>query len=61
VPKAEEGGADTELHYVEVNQDTEEPYANVADEGKHQSINLSIFGNYATIYECFFINIQELE
>jgi hypothetical protein len=28
---------------MEVNQDTEEPQASVADEGKHQRINLSNF------------------
>jgi hypothetical protein len=61
VPEAEEGGADTELQYVEVNQDTKEPQASIADEGKHQSINLSIFGNYPTIYECLCIYVQELE
>jgi hypothetical protein len=61
VPEAEEGGVNAELQYVEVNQDPEEPQANVADEGKHQSINLSIFGNYATIFECLYIYVQELE
>jgi hypothetical protein len=61
VSEAEEGGADTEVQYVEVNQDTDEAQASVADKGKHRSINLSIFGNYATIYECLCIYIQELE
>jgi hypothetical protein len=34
VSEVEEGGADVELQYVEVIQDTEEPQANNADEGK---------------------------
>jgi hypothetical protein len=42
VPKAEEGGADTEL-YVEVSEDTEDPQANCADEGKPRCIVLSVF------------------
>jgi hypothetical protein len=29
--EAEEGGADAELQYVEVNEGTEEPQANLAD------------------------------
>jgi hypothetical protein len=45
VPEAEEGGADVELQYMEVIQDTEEPHANIADEGKPRFINLSVFGN----------------
>jgi hypothetical protein len=45
VPKAEKGGADVELQYVEVNEDTEEPQASIADEGKPRCINLSVFGN----------------
>jgi hypothetical protein len=34
VPEAEEGGADTELQYMEVSEDTADPQANYADEGK---------------------------
>jgi hypothetical protein len=34
VPEAEEGGAEAELQYVEVIEDTEDPQANPADEGK---------------------------
>jgi hypothetical protein len=45
VPKAEEGGVDAELQYVKVNEDTEEPKANFADEGKPRYINLVDFGN----------------
>jgi hypothetical protein len=30
---------------VEVNEDTEEPQANFADEGKPRCINLNVFGN----------------
>jgi hypothetical protein len=33
VPEAEEGGADVELQYVEVSEDTEDPQANYANEG----------------------------
>jgi hypothetical protein len=43
MPEVDEGGADAELQFMGVNQDTEEPQASVADEGKHRSINLSIF------------------
>jgi hypothetical protein len=34
VPEAEEGGAEAELQYVEVIEDTEGTQANPADEGK---------------------------
>jgi hypothetical protein len=34
VPEAEKGGAETELQYVEVIEDTKDPQANPADEGK---------------------------
>jgi hypothetical protein len=43
MPKAKEGGADAELQYVEVIEDTEDPQANCADEGKPRCINLSVF------------------
>jgi hypothetical protein len=43
VPEAEEGGADAELQYVEVIEDTEDPQANLADGGKPRCINLSVF------------------
>jgi hypothetical protein len=49
VPEAEEGGADVELQYLEVNEDTEDPQANYADKGKPRGINLS-FKIYSTIY-----------
>jgi hypothetical protein len=42
MPKAEEGGADAELQYVEVIEDTEDPQANPADEGKPRCINLIV-------------------
>jgi hypothetical protein len=42
MPKAEEGGADAELQYVEVIKDTEDPQANPADEGKPRCINLIV-------------------
>jgi hypothetical protein len=45
VPEAEEGGADAELQYVEVSEDTKHPRANCDDEGKPRCINLSVFGN----------------
>jgi hypothetical protein len=38
VPEAEEGGADADLQYVEVIQDTEGTQANAADEGKPRCI-----------------------
>jgi hypothetical protein len=41
VPEAKKGGADEELQYVEVSEDTESPQANCADEGKPRCINLS--------------------
>jgi hypothetical protein len=34
MPEAEEGGAEAELQYVEVIEDTEGTLANPADEGK---------------------------
>jgi hypothetical protein len=34
VPEAEEGGAEAELQYVEVTEDTEGTQANPVDEGK---------------------------
>jgi hypothetical protein len=43
VTEAEEGGADAELQYVEVTEDTKEPQANTADEGKPRCINPSVF------------------
>jgi hypothetical protein len=43
MPEAEEGGADAELQYVEVREDTEDPQANYADEGKPRCINPSVF------------------
>ena len=43
MPEAEEGGADAELQYVEVIEDTEGTQANPADEGKPRCINLSVF------------------
>jgi hypothetical protein len=38
VPKAEEVGADADLQYMEVIEDTEGTQANPADEGKPRSI-----------------------
>jgi hypothetical protein len=49
VPEAEEG-AEAELQYVEVIEDTEGTQANPADEGKPRCINLSVLKSYATIY-----------
>jgi hypothetical protein len=43
VLETEEGGADAELQYMEVIEDTEDPQANPADEGKPRCINLSVF------------------
>jgi hypothetical protein len=57
MPKAEERGADVELQYVEVNEDTEEPQANFADEGKPQCINLSVFGNLCN-YLWMFVHLR---
>jgi hypothetical protein len=36
VPEAKGGGAEAELQYVDVNEDTEDAQANPADEGKPQ-------------------------
>jgi hypothetical protein len=61
VPETKEG-ADAELQYVEVSEDTEDPLANCSDEGKPQCINLSVFGNLCkSIYGCLCIYIQELK
>jgi hypothetical protein len=43
VPEAEEGGADAELLYVEVSEDTEDQQTNCVDEGKPQCIDPSVF------------------
>jgi hypothetical protein len=43
VPEAEERGADMELQYMEVSEDTEDRQANCANEGKPRCINLSVF------------------
>jgi hypothetical protein len=43
VLEAGEGGANAELQYVEVIEDTEDLQANPADEGKPRCINLSVF------------------
>jgi hypothetical protein len=61
VTEAEGGGADAELQYVEVNEDTEEPQANFAGEGKPWCINLSFLEIYATICGCLCIYVQELK
>jgi hypothetical protein len=45
VPEAEEGGAIAELQFVEVSEDTEDPQANCANEGKPRCINLCVFEN----------------
>jgi hypothetical protein len=39
VPEVEEGGAEAELQYVEVIEDTKDPQANPADEGKPDAFN----------------------
>jgi hypothetical protein len=38
MPEAEEGGADAELQYVEVSEDTEDQQTNYADEGKPSAL-----------------------
>jgi hypothetical protein len=38
VPEAEEGGAEVELQYVKVLEDTGSDQANTADEGKRRCI-----------------------
>jgi hypothetical protein len=38
MPEAEEGGAEVELQYAEVLEDTEGAQANIADEGKPRCI-----------------------
>jgi hypothetical protein len=43
VPEAEEGGANAELQYLEVSEDTEDPQANYVDEGKPCCIDLYVF------------------
>jgi hypothetical protein len=57
VPEVEEGGANAELHYVEVIEDTEDPQANLADEGKPLCINLSMFGNLCN-YLWMFVHLR---
>jgi hypothetical protein len=48
MPEAEAGGAEAELQYVDVIEDTKDPQANPADEGKPRFINLSVLKYYAT-------------
>jgi hypothetical protein len=43
MPEAEEGGADVELQYMEVSEDTKDPQANCAYESKPRCINLCVF------------------
>jgi hypothetical protein len=50
VPEAEKGGAEAELQYVEVIEDTEGTQANPADEGKPDALTSVILKSYATIY-----------
>jgi hypothetical protein len=50
VPEAEEEGADAELQYVEVSEDTEDPQTNYADEGNPDALTLVFLNSYATIY-----------
>jgi hypothetical protein len=61
VPEAGEGGANAELQYVEVIEDTEDLQANPADEGKPRCINLMFLISYATIYGCLCIYVKELK
>jgi hypothetical protein len=64
VPEGGDGGVDGVVHYVTVeqvlDQSPEGPKANLASEGKPQIINLP-FKNYATIYGCLCIYVQELK
>jgi hypothetical protein len=50
MPEAEEGGAEAELQYVEVLEDTEGAQANTADEGKPGAFNIVFQIYYPTIY-----------
>jgi hypothetical protein len=43
VAEVEEGGADAELQYVEVSEDTEDQQTNCADEGRPQCMVLCVF------------------
>jgi hypothetical protein len=53
VSDADEGGADAELQYVEVNEDTEEPQDKSADEGKPRCISQNVFGNLCNYLRMF--------
>jgi hypothetical protein len=57
VPEAEQGGADAELQYVEVSEDTEDLQANYADEGKPRCINLYVFEKLHT-YLWMFVHLH---
>jgi hypothetical protein len=57
MPEAEDGGADEELQYVEVSEDTEDPQANYADEGKPWCIDLFVFGNLRN-YLWMFVHLR---
>jgi hypothetical protein len=57
MPEAEVGGADAELQYMEVSEDTEDPQDNCADEGKPRCIVLCVLKSYITIYGCLCIYV----
>jgi hypothetical protein len=46
---------------MEVSENTEDPQANCADEGKPWCINLIVLEIYGTIYGCLCIYVQELK
>jgi hypothetical protein len=57
VPKAEEGGAEAELQYVEVLEDTEGAQANTVDEGKPRCIQPS-FSNLIYRYLWMLVHLS---
>jgi hypothetical protein len=57
VPEAEEGGADVELQYVEVSEDTEDPRLTVLTKAKPWCINLIVFGNLCN-YLWMFVHLR---
>jgi hypothetical protein len=60
VPEAEEGGADAELQYVEVSEDTETLRLTVLTKASPGALSYLFLKSYITIYGCLCIYVQQL-
>jgi hypothetical protein len=61
VPEAEKGGADTELQYMEVSEDTEDPRLTVLTKASPGALTYLFLEIYKTISGCLCIYVQELK